>query len=261
MVRADDFQPPEIAVDVKFATRIYSKCSADTLTYIASSLASGIRSTASSRYKFLRWRVGATAPAHLTLTILDKSLDVVMLFSVGGEKDLERPLFGSSAATIRAAATTCNKDSILTELTGKINAVLNENDGANFVTDLLRYVPLAKPVKLLSSRSVLVAVYEDCIAAGDGSLLELYGRARTNEKLVWTLTPNDVWIDTECYACIETTGQVGLRKSARDPVESDWESLRNRNSSADAVFMSSYVKADGPRQGTRALPKKVKCEE
>lgn len=260
MARADDYQPPEIAVKVDLTTRIYPSCSTTTLTDIASSLASSIRTTASSRFKFLRWRAGVAAPAQLTLQIRDNHLDVVMHFSVGGEMDLERLLFGASAATIRAAATKCDQDRILAELKGKINSVLNENNGANFVTDLLRYVPLAKPVKVVSTRSVLVAVYEDCIAAAEGSLLELYGRAHTNEKLEWTLTPNDVWADMDCYACMEATGRVGRRNSARDPVESDWNNLRDRNASDDKIFMSSYVKADGPRRGTRALPKKVKCE-
>jgi hypothetical protein len=264
-IAADDFQPPEIGVEVRLRTKVYENCTS-VIANVQEKLSSYISAQASTRYRFLRWRSGTSTSSRLTLTIEDHNKSVVMRFSVAGEKDLTRQLFGASQATIETASTSaeCDEATIEKVLEGGVNRVLAENGGSVFVEDLLRDVPLRRTIRLTPARSVLVPLYADCIHAAAGSLLRVsstLGKETKKERLSWILRPSDPWADDDCYGCLETIGRVADGPNERDPADADWKRLKGRNASDDYIFMSSYRLADRRQVDGRVLPQGVDCEK
>jgi hypothetical protein len=261
---ADDFQPPEIEVDVALRTKVYERCTASMISNVQTAVARYIGVQASTRYPFLRWREGTSKTPRLTLTIEDDHKNVVMRYSVSGEKDLTRQLFGASLATIKTAATSaeCDQPTIEKDLKGGVDRVIEENGGNVFVEDLLRDVPLRRTMRLTPARSVVVPLYADCIHAAVGSLLRVsstLGKERKKERLSWVLRPSDPWIDDDCYGCLETHGKVADSTGERDPADADWTRLKGRNTSDDYIFMSTYRLADRRQVDGRVLPRGVDC--
>jgi hypothetical protein len=276
----DDFQPPEIGVVVTVRTIVYARCDASVMSKVQADVSRYIGAEASARYRFLRWRFGKSTPAALTVTIMDDRNDVVMRYSVAGEKDLTRQLFGASLATMKTASTPaeCDERTIEKDLEGVVDRVLAENGGNVFVEDLLRDVPLRRALRITPARSVVVPLYADCIHAAAGSLLRVsstFGNAPTNDtnkeakkpakkdtkraRLNWTLRPSDPWADDDCYGCLETIGRVAEGTNERDPAELDWKQLTGRNISDDYVFMTKYRLADRRQVDGRVLPQGVDC--
>jgi hypothetical protein len=262
---ADDFQPPEIGVDVALRTKVYERCGASTIANVQSEVSRYIGTQASARYRFLRWRFGKATSARLRLTIEDDNKSVVMRYSVAGEKDLTRQLFGASMATIRTASTPaeCDEATMEKDLEGGFERVIAEDGGNVFVENLLRDVPLRRAMRVTPSRSVVVPVYADCIHAAAGSLLRVsstLGKETKKERLNWVLRPSDPWADNDCYGCLETIGKVSDGTSERDPGDADWKRLKGRNAADDYIFMSTYRLADRRQVDGRVLPQGVPCE-
>jgi len=265
-IAADDFQPPEIGVNVTLRTKVYEQCAASMIGNVQAELSRYIGEQASMRYRFLRWRLGTSTSSRLMLTIEDDNKNVVMHYSVAGEKDLTRQLFGASLATIKTASTPaeCDQATMEKDLKGGVDRVIAENGGNVFVEDLLRDVPLRRAMRVTSSRSIVVPVYADCIHAAAGSLLRVsstLGKEKKKERLSWILRPSDPWADDDCYGCLETIGKVADGPGERDPADADWKRLKGRNEADDYIFMSTYRLADRRQVDGRVLPQGVDCAE